>query len=143
MWNKNWGKFNCILVKLSVRWLHNQSVFQNLSFNIYWDNQKVESDKWNGEKKMQKECIFVMMKLFVGEPCTQMTLKTFHFAGVASMNITLGVPRIQEIINATKNISTPIITGKLVGPENPTYQRIMSSVYLFLSILHNTRHVHF
>jgi hypothetical protein len=92
---------------------------------------------------MQKECIFVMMKLFVGEPCTQMTLKTFHFAGVASMNITLGVPRIQEIINATKNISTPIITGKLVGPENPTYQRIMSSVYLFLSILHNTRHVHF
>lgn len=28
----------------------------------------------------------------LGEPCTQMTLKTFHFAGVASMNVTLGVP---------------------------------------------------
>jgi DNA-directed RNA polymerase III subunit RPC1 len=65
----------------------------------------------------------------VGEPCTQMTLKTFHFAGVASMNITLGVPRIQEIINATKNINTPIITGKLVGPESPTFQRIMSSTF--------------
>ena len=39
-----------------------------------------------------------------------MTLKTFHFAGVAAMNVTLGVPRIKEIINATKNISTPIIT---------------------------------
>lgn len=39
-----------------------------------------------------------------------MTLKTFHFAGVAAMNITLGVPRIKEIINAAKNISTPIIT---------------------------------
>ncbi len=38
----------------------------------------------------------------IGEPGTQMTLKTFHFAGVASMNITLGVPRIKEIINATK-----------------------------------------
>lgn len=36
----------------------------------------------------------------IGEPGTQMTLKTFHFAGVASMNITLGVPRIKEIINA-------------------------------------------
>ncbi len=38
-----------------------------------------------------------------------MTLKTFHFAGVASMNVTLGVPRIKEIINAAKNISTPIM----------------------------------
>ena len=31
-----------------------------------------------------------------------MTLKTFHFAGIASMNVTLGVPRIKEIINASK-----------------------------------------
>ena len=36
----------------------------------------------------------------LGEPATQMTLKTFHFAGVASMNVTLGVPRITEVINA-------------------------------------------
>ncbi|KAN0004310.1 hypothetical protein ACTFIZ_010482 [Dictyostelium cf. discoideum] len=49
----------------------------------------------------------------IGEPGTQMTLKTFHFAGVASMNVTLGVPRIKEIINAAKNISTPIITASL------------------------------
>ncbi|EPR79820.1 DNA-directed RNA polymerase III subunit RPC1 [Spraguea lophii 42_110] len=46
----------------------------------------------------------------IGEPGTQMTLKTFHFAGVSSMNITLGVPRLKEIINSTKNISTPILT---------------------------------
>merc|ERR1719228_2828404 len=49
----------------------------------------------------------------IGEPGTQMTLKTFHFAGVASMNITLGVPRIKEIINASKKISTPIVTTNL------------------------------
>ncbi|KAL0239016.1 hypothetical protein PCE1_004707 [Barthelona sp. PCE] len=49
----------------------------------------------------------------IGEPATQMTLKTFHFAGVASMNVTLGVPRIKEIINATLNISTPIINAGL------------------------------
>lgn len=49
----------------------------------------------------------------IGEPGTQMTLKTFHFAGIASMNITLGVPRLKEIINASANISTPIINGKL------------------------------
>ena len=57
----------------------------------------------------------------IGEPATQMTLKTFHFAGVASMNITQGVPRIKELINANKTISTPVICAILqnkVDPEN-------------------------
>lgn len=51
----------------------------------------------------------------IGEPGTQMTLKTFHFAGVAGMSITQGVPRIKEIINASKEISTPVITCDLVN----------------------------
>lgn len=49
----------------------------------------------------------------IGEPGTQMTLKTFHFAGVAGMSLTAGVPRIKEIINASKDISTPVITCRL------------------------------
>jgi DNA-directed RNA polymerase III subunit RPC1 len=49
----------------------------------------------------------------IGEPGTQMTLKTFHFAGVAGMSITQGVPRIKEIINASSTISTPIISCQL------------------------------
>ncbi|CAK9300704.1 unnamed protein product [Gordionus sp. m RMFG-2023] len=62
----------------------------------------------------------------IGEPGTQMTLKTFHFAGVASMNITLGVPRIKEIINAAKTISTPIVTALLDGPSNdPNFARVV------------------
>jgi DNA-directed RNA polymerase III subunit RPC1 len=61
----------------------------------------------------------------IGEPGTQMTLKTFHFAGVASMNITLGVPRIKEIINASKNISTPILTAPLVSSKDLKAARIV------------------
>ena len=38
----------------------------------------------------------------IGEPATQMTLNTFHFAGVASKNVTLGVPRLNELINVVK-----------------------------------------
>ncbi|KAG9962267.1 beta and beta-prime subunits of DNA dependent RNA-polymerase, partial [Aureobasidium melanogenum] len=49
----------------------------------------------------------------IGEPGTQMTLKTFHFAGVAGMSITQGVPRIKEIINASRVISTPVISCTL------------------------------
>ncbi|KAJ1671643.1 DNA-directed RNA polymerase III subunit C1 (rpo31), partial [Spiromyces aspiralis] len=61
----------------------------------------------------------------IGEPTTQMTLKTFHFAGVASMNVTMGVPRIKEIINAAKTISTPIISAKFVTPKSVQSARIV------------------
>lgn len=43
----------------------------------------------------------------MGEPATQMTLNTFHFAGVSAKNVTLGVPRLKEIINVSKSIKTP------------------------------------
>lgn len=46
----------------------------------------------------------------IGEPTTQMTLNTFHAAGISSKNVTLGVPRIKEILNATRNIKTPSMT---------------------------------
>jgi|LauGreDrversion4_2_1035121.scaffolds.fasta_scaffold29372_4 DNA-directed RNA polymerase II subunit RPB1 len=38
-----------------------------------------------------------------------MTLNTFHFAGVSSKNVTLGVPRLKEIINVAKNLKTPVM----------------------------------
>ena len=34
----------------------------------------------------------------IGEPTTQMTLNTFHFAGVSAKNVTLGVPRLVEVL---------------------------------------------
>ena len=63
----------------------------------------------------------------IGEPGTQMTLKSFHFAGVASMSVTLGVPRIKEIINAAKAISTPIISCKLVTRNSEASARIVKA----------------
>ena len=53
----------------------------------------------------------------IGEPGTQMTLKTFHFAGIAHLEITQGVPRVKEIINASRVISTPVITCLLKNDE--------------------------
>ncbi|CAD6236827.1 unnamed protein product [Miscanthus lutarioriparius] len=47
----------------------------------------------------------------IGEPTTQMTLNTFHFAGVSAKNVTLGVPRLREIINVAKKIKTPSSLG--------------------------------
>ena len=46
----------------------------------------------------------------IGEPATQMTLNTFHYAGVSAKNVTLGVPRLKEIINVAKTPKTPGLT---------------------------------
>jgi DNA-directed RNA polymerase II subunit RPB1 len=46
----------------------------------------------------------------IGEPATQMTLNTFHYAGVSAKNVTLGVPRLTEIINIAKQVKTPGMT---------------------------------
>lgn len=51
----------------------------------------------------------------LGEPATQMTLNTFHFAGVSSKNVTLGVPRLKEIINISKKPKAPSLTVFLTG----------------------------
>ncbi|KAI0137986.1 beta and beta-prime subunits of DNA dependent RNA-polymerase [Hypoxylon sp. NC0597] len=61
----------------------------------------------------------------IGEPGTQMTLKTFHFAGVAGMSITQGVPRIKEIINASKLISTPVISCPLSNKRDEKAARLV------------------
>jgi DNA-directed RNA polymerase II subunit RPB1 len=54
----------------------------------------------------------------IGEPATQMTLNTFHYAGVSSKNVTLGVPRLKELINVAKNIKTPSLTVYLTDEYN-------------------------
>jgi DNA-directed RNA polymerase I subunit RPA1 len=47
----------------------------------------------------------------VGEPSTQMTLNTFHFAGVGGHNVTLGIPRLRELLmTASTNVKTPLMT---------------------------------
>lgn len=56
------------------------------------------------------EMIGALAAQSIGEPATQMTLNTFHYAGVSAKNVTLGVPRLNEIINVSKNPKTPSLT---------------------------------
>ena len=55
----------------------------------------------------QGEAVGTVAAQSVGEPGTQMTMRTFHYAGVAELNVTLGLPRLIEIVDARKKISTP------------------------------------
>jgi DNA-directed RNA polymerase I subunit RPA1 len=57
------------------------------------------------------EAVGIMAGQSVGEPSTQMTLNTFHLAGHSAKNVTLGIPRLREIVmTASANIMTPTMT---------------------------------
>ncbi len=56
------------------------------------------------------EAVGIMAAQSIGEPGTQMTLRTFHYAGVREQNVTLGLPRLIEIVDARRSPSTPVMT---------------------------------
>jgi DNA-directed RNA polymerase subunit A' len=56
------------------------------------------------------EAVGIVAAQSIGEPGTQMTLRTFHYAGVREQNVTLGLPRLIEIVDARRIPSTPIMT---------------------------------
>ncbi|HJW65192.1 MAG TPA: DNA-directed RNA polymerase subunit A', partial [Candidatus Bathyarchaeia archaeon] len=61
------------------------------------------------------EAVGIVAAQSIGEPGTQMTLRTFHYAGVKEQNVTLGLPRLIEIVDARRIPSTPIMTIYLLG----------------------------
>lgn len=64
------------------------------------------------------ECVGIIAAESIGEPGTQMTLNTFHLAGVSEMNVTMGLPRIIEVLDAGKKIGTPMMEIYLQDPYN-------------------------
>ncbi len=56
------------------------------------------------------EAVGIVAAQSMGEPGTQMTLRTFHYAGVREQNVTLGLPRLIEIVDARRTPSTPIMS---------------------------------
>lgn len=70
----------------------------------------------------------------LGEPATQMTLNTFHYAGVSAKNVTLGVPRLKEIINISKRPKTPSLTVFLLGQAARDAEKAKVSFFYFTRI---------
>ena len=64
----------------------------------------------------------------IGEPGTQMTLKTFHYAGVTELYVTLGLPRLIEIVDARRNPSTPTMRVYLDEEHRQNERKVMKLV---------------
>ncbi len=73
-------------------------------------------DEYKIARVQPGESVGVISAESIGEPGTQMTLNTFHFAGVAEMNVTLGLPRIIEILDGRKELDNPMMEIYLKKP---------------------------
>ena len=65
--------------------------------------------QYNQNRVDATEAVGVIAAQSIGEPGTQMTMRTFHYAGVAEMNVTLGLPRLIEVVDARRIPKTPIM----------------------------------
>ncbi|KAE9606955.1 putative DNA-directed RNA polymerase [Lupinus albus] len=90
------------------------------------DFLKLMEHKYVSSLAQPGEPVGVLASQSVGEPATQMTLNTFHLAGRGEMNVTLGIPRLQEILMAAaKDIKTPFMSCPLtLIPEKSTEDAI-------------------
>jgi DNA-directed RNA polymerase II subunit RPB1 len=85
--------------RVAVQWRLNKIAFEHIIGEL--------ENRWSRAMVAPGEMVGVLAAQSIGEPATQMTLNTFHFAGVSSKNVTLGVPRLKEILNVASDIKTP------------------------------------
>lgn len=71
---------------------------------------KIFKEKYNAMQVQPGEAIGIVTAQSIGEPGTQLTMRTFHYAGVLEMNVTLGLPRVIEIVDARSAPKTPMMT---------------------------------
>ncbi|KAI1103582.1 beta and beta-prime subunits of DNA dependent RNA-polymerase [Jackrogersella minutella] len=84
--------------------------------------------RWNKATVSPGEMVGVLAAQSIGEPATQMTLNTFHFTGISSKNVTLGVPRLKEILNVASNIKTPSMMVYLDGSTSQEHAKTLRSI---------------
>ncbi|MBS3781178.1 MAG: DNA-directed RNA polymerase subunit A'' [Candidatus Thermoplasmatota archaeon] len=73
----------------------------------YEDLLEMINDRYQNRKVDPKESVGIVGAQSIGEPGTQMTMRTFHHAGVAEIGVTQGLPRMIEVVDARKVPSTP------------------------------------
>ena len=94
-------------------------------------------DMYQRHKMDQNESAGVMAAHSIGEPGTQMNMRTFHYAGVANINVTQGLPRLIEIVDARRIPSAPSMDIPLEGiaAQDESVARLVASNIEMTSIL--------
>lgn len=87
----------------------NTKLLCNIEISIEHINSLCKSilSNYNRSVIQNGEMVGIIAAQSIGEPVTQLTLNTFHAAGISAKNVTLGVPRFKELINLSRNIKSP------------------------------------
>ncbi len=100
----------------------------------FFDKNSIPADKrndillrikkvYNDSLYDPKEAVGVVAAQSLSEPATQMTMRTYHFAGTAGIQVTLGLPRMLEIFDARKEPKTPTMTVHIL-PEYQSLEKV-------------------
>jgi DNA-directed RNA polymerase subunit A" len=100
----------------------------------YFEERRISRDRQDGIRELVRgfyrrssydaeEPIGVVAAQSLSEPATQMTMRTYHFAGTAGIQVTLGLPRMLEIFDARKEPRTPTMTVFL-KPEHQSMEEV-------------------
>jgi DNA-directed RNA polymerase subunit A' len=81
---------------------------------------------YNNAQAEPGQAVGIVTAQSIGEPGTQMTLRTFHFAGIAERNVTLGLPRLIELVDARKKPVTPTMDVYLEKESSTDQQKAVS-----------------
>jgi len=109
----------------------------DLSDEIYEKLIAVANRMYTSHLMDKNESTGVMAAHSLGEPGTQMNMRTFHYAGVANINVTQGLPRLIEIVDARRVPSTPSMEIPLTGiaAEDESVARHVASEIEVTSLL--------
>ena len=129
--NNKGNKLLQILIKtyLSPKQVILKHRLNKLSFNYVLEQIKL---KFLNSIAHPSEMVGVVAAQSIGEPCTQLTLNTFHSAGISSASQTVrGVPRIKELLSVSKNIkgpSTKVYINKGINQDRDKCKEILNSL---------------
>jgi DNA-directed RNA polymerase subunit A" len=82
------------------------------------DLWKIVMEQYQNSQYETGEAIGIVSAQSISEPATQMTMRTYHFAGSAGIQVTLGLPRVMEVLDARREPQTPMMTIYLDSDHN-------------------------
>jgi DNA-directed RNA polymerase subunit A" len=103
---KKKGQF---LPKLMIRKISKRIMVTKVTPKQFGEIMKLTLEKYAEHLIDPTESAGIIAAQSIGEPGTQMTMRTFHYAGVAEVNVTQGLPRLIEIVDARRQPSTPMM----------------------------------
>lgn len=85
-------------------------------------------DHFHKSLAQKGDMVGLQSAIALGEPVMQLTMNTFHSAGVASKDIASGVPRFNELMNVTKDPSTPSMTVYISDEQLKNYYKCLKNI---------------